>query len=350
MKTTMKALVCHAGGNICLEERPLPVLQAETDAIVEVTCSTICMSDLHIMHGAVPRALPDIVLGHEFVGKVVELGAAVKGLRIGDHVSANCITFCGDCWFCRQGFINNCVHGGWELGCRIDGCQAEYVRVPFASQGLTKIPAGVTDRQALFVGDILASGYFGAELCEIRPGDTVAVIGAGPVGLCAMPVSYTHLDVYKRQEQYPLAVQQVPDLITGSALAGLYSGLSHAHSLYSFVVACDMPFINVNYIAYLKKQLFQQSYLAAATLYEDWGEPLHGFYHQALLIPMAEFLLSGQKSMFRFLQSQQEQVLFVPEAVARGFSPDWRMFFNINTPKDLEEYHILKQWTENLAT
>ena len=186
MKTTMKALVCHAGGNICLEERPLPVLQAETDAIVEVTCSTICMSDLHIMHGAVPRALPDIVLGHEFVGKVVELGAAVKGLRIGDHVSANCITFCGDCWFCRQGFINNCVHGGWELGCRIDGCQAEYVRVPFASQGLTKIPAGVTDRQALFVGDILASGYFGAELCEIRPGDTVAVIGAGPVGLCAM--------------------------------------------------------------------------------------------------------------------------------------------------------------------
>ena len=153
-----------------------------------------------------------------------------------------------------------------------------------------------------------------------------------------------------RPEQYSLAVQQVPDMITGSALAGLYSGLSHARSLYSFVVACDMPFINVNYIAYLKKQLSQQSYLAAATLYEDWGEPLHGFYHQALQVPLAEFLLSGQKSMFRFLQSQQEQVLFVPEAVARGFSPDWRMFFNINTPKDLEEYHILKQWTENLAT
>lgn len=101
-------------------------------------------------------------------------------------MAANCITFCGECWFCRHGFINNCEKGGWELGCRIDGCQAEFVRVPFADQGLTRIPDSVSDESALFLGDILASGYFGAELCAIRPGDTVAVIGAGPVGLCAL--------------------------------------------------------------------------------------------------------------------------------------------------------------------
>lgn len=180
------ALVCHTGGEIRLEERPVPVLKEEGDAIVRVTLSTICTSDLHIRNGAVPRARPDTVLGHEFVGEVVRVGDGVRKLRPGDRVAANCITFCGNCWFCRRGYINNCERGGWELGCRIDGCQAEYVRVPFADQGLTRIPDNVTDKNALFLGDILASGFFGAELCEMKPGDTVAVIGAGPVGLCAM--------------------------------------------------------------------------------------------------------------------------------------------------------------------
>ena len=101
-------------------------------------------------------------------------------------MSANCETFCNDCWFCKRGYINNCKNGGWELGCRIDGCQAEYVRIPFADNGLTKIPNNVTDKNALFVGDILSSGYFGAEMCEIKKGDTIAVIGCGPVGLCTM--------------------------------------------------------------------------------------------------------------------------------------------------------------------
>ena len=94
-------------------------------------------------------------------------------------------SFCGDCWFCRRGYVNNCVHGGWELGCRIDGCQAEYVRVPFADTGLTPIPDALSDEDALFVGDILASGYWGAELCAFQPGDTAVVLGLGPVGLCA---------------------------------------------------------------------------------------------------------------------------------------------------------------------
>ena len=189
VKSTMKALVCHQNGSIQLMDRPLPAIQNTRDAVVRVTLSSICTSDLHIMHGAVPRAKPETVLGHEFVGEVMEVGADIHNLHPGDRVAANCITFCGECWFCRHGFINNCQHGGWELGCRIDGCHAEYVRVPFADMGLTRIPDGVTDQNALFVGDILSSGYFGAELCSIRPGDTVAVIGAGPVGLCAMSCS-----------------------------------------------------------------------------------------------------------------------------------------------------------------
>lgn len=183
---TMKALVWGGDGALALADRPVPTLLEPTDAVVKVTLSTICTSDLHILRGAVPRAKPGIVLGHEFVGVVEQAGEAAGGLRTGDRVAANCTTFCGDCWFCRRGFINNCRQGGWELGCRIDGCQAEYVRVPFAKQGLTRIPDRVADEEALFVGDILSSGYFGAELCGIKPGDTVAVIGAGPVGLCAM--------------------------------------------------------------------------------------------------------------------------------------------------------------------
>ena len=182
----MKALICHKNGSIELVEKEMPKLQNDRDAIVKVTLSSICTSDLHIMRGAVPRAVPETVLGHEFVGEVVEVGSAVKNLKKGDRVAANCETFCGECFFCRHGFINNCEKGGWELGCRIDGCQAEFVRVPFADTGLTKIPENVSYERALFVGDILSSGYFGAEMCEIKKGDTIAVIGAGPVGLCAM--------------------------------------------------------------------------------------------------------------------------------------------------------------------
>ena len=182
----MKALICHKNGSIELVEKEMPKLQNDRDAIVKVTLSSICTSDLHIMRGAVPRAVPETVLGHEFVGEVVEVGSAVKNLKKGDRVAANCETFCGECFFCRHGFINNCEKGGWELGCRIDGCQAEFVRVPFADKGLTKIPENVSYERALFVGDILSSGYFGAEMCEIKKGDTIAVIGAGPVGLCAM--------------------------------------------------------------------------------------------------------------------------------------------------------------------
>ena len=181
----MKALVCE-NGKIEMVEKPFPKIQNNTDAIVKVALSSICTSDLHIIRGCVPAAKNGVVLGHEFVGEVVENGDCVKNFKKGDRVAVNCETFCGVCDFCKRGFVNNCVEGGWELGCRIDGCQAEYVRVPYADNGLTKLPDNVSFENALFVGDILSSGYWGAELCEIKAGDTVAVIGAGPVGLCAM--------------------------------------------------------------------------------------------------------------------------------------------------------------------
>lgn len=180
----MKALIYKNGIN--LGERKMPEITDSKDAIVKVTLSSICTSDLHIIKGFVPRAKKDIVLGHEFVGEVIAVGEDVKTLSVGDRVSANCETFCGECYFCKHGWVNNCVNGGWELGCRIDGCQAEFVRVPYADNGLKKLPDSVSYENALFVGDILASGYFGAEMCEIKNGDTISVIGAGPVGLCAM--------------------------------------------------------------------------------------------------------------------------------------------------------------------
>lgn len=203
---SMKALVHDGYGNIALLDRPLPRLKEPADAIVRVTRSTICTSDLHIMRGAVPRATPDTVLGHEFVGVVEEVGAGVRSFSPGDRVAVNCETFCGECFFCRRGWVNNCEHGGWLLGCTIDGCQAEYVRVPYADNAFTRIPDGVSDEDALFLGDILATGWWGARLAEIEPGSTVAVIGAGPVGLTTMmcarlanPAQVIALDVDERR-------------------------------------------------------------------------------------------------------------------------------------------------------
>ena len=184
----MKAVVYKGNGEIALENRPVPKIQDDRDAIIKVTLTTICSSDIHIKHGAVPRAVPGTILGHEFVGRVVETGSAVKKINPGDRVSVNVETFCGECFFCKRGFVNNCTDpdGGWALGCRIDGGQAEYVRIPFADNGLTVIPDHVSDEQALFNGDILSTGYWAAKIGELNPADTVAVIGAGPTGLCTM--------------------------------------------------------------------------------------------------------------------------------------------------------------------
>ncbi len=175
-------------GKFALTEKPRPEILNDGDAIVRITMSSICTSDLHIKHGSVPRAVPGITVGHEMVGVVEETGAAVKKVKPGDRVTVNVETFCGECFFCRNGYVNNCVSpdGGWALGCRIDGGQAEYVRVPCADQGLDLIPHSVSDRQELFVGDVLATGYWAARISEIKPDDTVLIIGAGPTGVCTL--------------------------------------------------------------------------------------------------------------------------------------------------------------------
>jgi alcohol dehydrogenase len=175
-------------GTFDFVQKPKPKILHERDAIVRVTLASICSSDLHIKHGSVPRAVPGITVGHEMVGIVEEVGRAVTHVKPGDRVTVNVETFCGECFFCKKGFVNNCTdkNGGWALGCRIDGGQAEYVRVPFADQGLNKIPDHVTDRQALLVGDVLATGYWATRISEIGHEDTVLVIGAGPTGLCTL--------------------------------------------------------------------------------------------------------------------------------------------------------------------
>lgn len=184
----MKALTYLKHNHFALLEKPKPVLQSPRDAIVRVTLGSICTSDLHIKHGSVPRAVPGITVGHEMVGVVESVGAEVKTVRPGDRVTVNVETFCGECYFCRHGWVNNCTdpHGGWALGCRIDGGQAEYVRIPYADQGLNQIPDSVSDEQALFVGDILATGFWAARISEITPEDTVLIIGAGPTGICTL--------------------------------------------------------------------------------------------------------------------------------------------------------------------
>ena len=184
----MKALTYLERGCFAVTEKPKPVVTDPCDAVVRVTLGSICTSDLHIKHGSVPRAVPGITVGHEMVGVVESVGAEVKTVRPGDRVTVNVETFCGECYFCRHGWVNNCTDpdGGWALGCRIDGGQAEFVRVPYADQGLDKIPDGVTDEQALFVGDILATGFWAARISEITPEDTVLIIGAGPTGVCTL--------------------------------------------------------------------------------------------------------------------------------------------------------------------
>lgn len=184
----MRAYTYIKPGKFEWREKAIPHLQDSRDAVVRVSLSSICASDLHIKHGNVPRAVPGITVGHEMVGIVEQVGSAVTNVKPGDRVTVNVETFCGHCFFCRHGYVNNCEdkNGGWALGCRIDGGQTEYVRVPYADQGLNRIPDNVSDEQALFVGDILATGFWAARISEIKEEDTVLIIGAGPTGLCTL--------------------------------------------------------------------------------------------------------------------------------------------------------------------
>jgi alcohol dehydrogenase len=184
----MRALVYHGPGQKAWEEVPRPTLQQDTDAIVRVDAVTICGTDLHILKGDVPTVTDGRVLGHEAVGTVEEVGPGVKNVKVGDRVLVSCITACGACRFCREGRYGQCLGGGgWILGHLIDGTQAEYVRVPFADTSTYPVPPGVADENVLMLADILPTGYeVGVLNGHVSPGDVVAVVGAGPIGLAAI--------------------------------------------------------------------------------------------------------------------------------------------------------------------
>jgi alcohol dehydrogenase len=184
----MKALVYHGPGRKAWEEAPDPVIRDDTDAIVRVDAVTICGTDLHILKGDVPAVTDGRILGHEAVGRVEEVGSGVKTVKVGDRVLVSCITSCGTCRFCRERRYGQCLGGGgWILGHKIDGTQAERVRVPFADTSTYPVPAGASDEQILMLADILPTGYeVGVLNGAVQPGDVVAVVGAGPIGLAAI--------------------------------------------------------------------------------------------------------------------------------------------------------------------
>jgi alcohol dehydrogenase len=183
----MKALVYHGPGKKALEDRPIPKIRDATDAIVKITHTTICGTDLHILKGDVPTCEPGRILGHEGVGVVHEAGSAVTAFKAGDRVLVSCISSCGKCEYCRRGMYSHCTTGGWILGHRIDGAQAEYVRTPHADTSLHHIPEGADEEALVMLSDILPTGFeCGVLNGKVEPGCVVAIVGAGPIGLAAL--------------------------------------------------------------------------------------------------------------------------------------------------------------------
>jgi alcohol dehydrogenase len=187
LEVAMKALVYEGPGAKALKDRPRPEVQAPGDAIVRVTRTTICGTDLHILKGDVPTCEPGRILGHEGVGVVESVGAGVTVFKPGDRVLISCITSCGRCEYCRRGMYSHCTTGGWILGNRIDGTQAEYVRIPHADTSLHRIPEGADEEALVMLSDILPTGFeCGVLNGKVAPGSTVAIVGSGPIGLAAL--------------------------------------------------------------------------------------------------------------------------------------------------------------------
>jgi alcohol dehydrogenase len=183
----MMALVYHGPGKRAWEETPRAAITNATDAIVRITTSTICGTDLHILKGDLPSVTPGRILGHEGVGVVVEVGTAVTGVRPGDRVIISCITACGTCDYCRKGTFSHCRDGGWILGNTIDGTQAELVRIPHADMSLYHVPPDSDEEALVMLSDILPTGFeCGVLNGQVKPGDTVAIVGAGPIGLAVL--------------------------------------------------------------------------------------------------------------------------------------------------------------------
>jgi alcohol dehydrogenase len=185
--SAMKALVYLGPGNKALEDRPKPEITASTDAIVKITKTTICGTDLHILKGDVPTCVPGRILGHEGVGIVEKVGPAVTAFKAGDRVLISCISSCGKCEYCRKQMYSHCTTGGWILGNKIDGTQAEFVRIPYADTSLYPIPDGADEEALVMLSDILPTGFeCGVLNGKVSPGSTVAIVGAGPIGLAAL--------------------------------------------------------------------------------------------------------------------------------------------------------------------
>jgi alcohol dehydrogenase len=183
----MKALVYHGPGKKSWEVKPKPVIIKQTDAIVQILKTTICGTDLHIMKGDVPEVVDGTIIGHEGVGVIEELGNSVTNFKKGDHVLISCITSCGRCDYCKRGMYSHCEDGGWVLGHLIDGTQAEYVRIPHAENSLHHIPEGVDEEALVMLSDILPTGFeCGVLNGQVKPGDTIAIVGSGPIGLAAL--------------------------------------------------------------------------------------------------------------------------------------------------------------------
>ncbi|SHE31400.1 alcohol dehydrogenase [Modicisalibacter ilicicola DSM 19980] len=186
----MKALVFHGPGERRWEDKPRPSIDKPTDAVVRITHTTICGTDLHILKGDVPAVKDGRILGHEGVGVVEEVGDGVSNIQVGDEVLISCVTSCGRCDYCKRGVYSHCRDGGWILGHLIDGTQAEYVRIPHADNSLYPLPKGIDHAAAVMLSDILPTGHeIGALNGEVKLGDTVAIVGAGPIGLAALMTS-----------------------------------------------------------------------------------------------------------------------------------------------------------------
>src|SRR5450432_2721813 len=184
---TMKALVYHGPGRRAWEDKPRPTIQDPSDAIVRITTSTICGTDLHILKGDLPAVIDGRILGHEGIGIVEQVGTGVSEFHVGEKVIISCVTACLKCDFCRRGMYSHCRHGGWILGYTIDGTQAEYVRIPQADGSLYKFPADGDEEAMVMLSDILPTGFeCGVLNGQVKPGDTVAIVGAGPVGLAVL--------------------------------------------------------------------------------------------------------------------------------------------------------------------
>jgi alcohol dehydrogenase len=246
----MKALIYHGSGRLALEDRPRPTLQKPTDAIVRIEKTTICGTDLHILRGHVPTAEAGRILGHEGVGIVVETGTAVQDYRVGDRVLISCITACRRCPACAEGFYGHCDDGGWILGNVIDGCQAEYVRIPHIDGSAYPLPHGVDADAYVMLSDILPTGLeVGVEDGQVKEGSVVAVIGAGPVGLATVVAAalrrpsrliVVDLDAYRLEVARSLGATDCLDNSEGAA-ARVIMEMTHGRGVDVAIEAIGTP-------------------------------------------------------------------------------------------------------------